>query len=149
MVTVTLTDFPIYDDSVSPASFIKQCRRLAELGGISADKIPGIMAARCRGLTLQLVESAGASGDVAALLTEAFGPGQPEAAAAQLSAVKRCSMSVLDYSLHIKRLVIEACPEFFDPAGGVKKICAPAYQAALYRHVLERIALLSHIRMLA
>ena len=40
----------------------------------------------------------------------------------------------MDYSLTIRKLVTEACPEFFDATGGVKKTCVPAHQAALYRH---------------
>ncbi|KAF0290326.1 hypothetical protein FJT64_011444 [Amphibalanus amphitrite] len=121
VVRVTLADFPVYDGSVPPNSFIRQCRRLAELGGIPADRLGSVMAARCRGLALQLVESAGEHGDLASLLTEAFGSGQPEAAATQLSAIEKGSMSALDYSLTVKRLVTEACPEFFDSNGGVKK----------------------------
>ena len=136
VVAVTLADFPVYDGSVPPDSFIRQCRRLAELGGISEDKLGGILTARCRGIALQLVECSGERGNVESLLTETFGPRQPEAAAAQLSAVVKGSMSVLDYSLNVRRLVTEACPEFFDAAKGVKKTCVPAYQAALYRHLL-------------
>ena len=136
VVLVTMADFPVYDGSVPPDSFLRQCRRLAELGGIPDDKLGAVLSARCRGLALQLVESVGSRGEVETLLKETFGPKQPEAAAAQLSAVVKGSMSVLDYSLHIQKLVAEACPEFFDATGVVKKTCAPSHQAALYRHFL-------------
>ena len=39
VVPVTLSDFPVYDGSVAPASFVRQCRRLAGLGGIPAEKL--------------------------------------------------------------------------------------------------------------
>ena len=136
VVLVTMADFPVCDGSVPPDSFLRRCRRLAELGGIPDDKLGAVLAARCRGLALQLVESAGSRGEVETLLKETFGPKQPEAAAAQLSAVVKGSMSVLDYSLHIQKLVVEACPEFFDATGVFKKRCAPSHQAALCRHFL-------------
>ena len=59
VVSVTLADFPVYDGSVSPEPFIRQCRRLAELGGIPEEKLGGILAARCRGLLLRPTPAGG------------------------------------------------------------------------------------------
>ena len=83
-IGVSLSDFPVFDGNGCPDTFIRQCRRVAALGGIDEAQLSAIMAARCRGLALQAVENGGNAADVAALLTSAFGPHQrPETAAAQ------------------------------------------------------------------
>ena len=137
-IGVSLNDFPVFDGVGCPESFIRQCGRVAALGGIKDDQLSAIMAARCRGLALQVIESSTESANVADLLKSAFAAQQqsPEAAAMQLSAIKKHSLSVAEYALQVKTLVKRACPELFDQTGSVKKICAPAYQAALYRHFL-------------
>lgn len=136
MLRVAVSDFPVYDGSVPPDDFIAQCRRLASLGGIPDDQLSAIMTVRCRGLALQVLEGAGDQTNVQELLKKAFGDGQPATAATQLSTAQKGGMPVLEYSLLIRRLVHNACPEFFDETDAVKKICVPAYQAALYRHFL-------------
>ena len=137
-IGVSLNDFPVFDGVGCPESFIRQCGRVAALGGVKDDQLSAIMAARCRGLALQVIESSTESAHVADLLKSAFAAQQqsPEAAAMQLSAIKKHSLSVAEYALQVKTLVKRACPELFDQTGSVKKICAPAYQAALYRHFL-------------
>ena len=140
-IGVSLNDFPVFDGVGCPESFIRQCARVAALGGIDDDQLSAIMAARCRGLALQVVESSTDSADVADLLKSAFAAQQrPEAAAMQLSVIKKGSMSVTEYALQVKTLVRKACPELFDQTGSAKKTCAPAYQAALYRHFLTGLA---------
>lgn len=140
-IGVSLNDFPVFDGVGCPESFIRQCTRVAALGGINDDQLSAIMAARCRGLALQVVESSTDSAEVADLLRSAFAAQQrPEAAAMQLGAIKKGSMSVMEYALQVKTLVRKACPELFDQTGSIKKTCAPAYQAALYRHLLTGLA---------
>ena len=136
MLRVAVSDFPVYDGSGPPDEFIVQCRRLATLGGIPGEQLSAIVTVRCRGLALQVLEGDGGQTDVLTLLQKTFGSKQPEAASAQLSTAQKGTMPVLDYSVFIRKLVHDACPEFFDESGNVKKICVPAYQAALYRHFL-------------
>lgn len=140
-ITVSVSDFPVYDGSSSPEGFVRQCKRLATLGGIPDATLSSILVARCRGLALQVVESAAASDDVEATLREAFGRSPPELAAEKLSCVRKGTMPVLEYSLLIQGLVKKACPEFFDGDEAVKKICVPAYSAALFRHFLVGLSL--------
>ena len=136
-VAVSLNDFPVFDGASSPESFIRQCRRVAALGGIDDAQLSAIMAARCRGLALQVIESSGEQTDVAGLLMSSFAPQQrQETAAMQLSAIKKGALPIMEYALQVRALVRDACPELFDQAGSVKKVCAPAHQAALYRHFL-------------
>lgn len=136
-LSISLSDFPVYDGKESPEEFLKQCRRISQLGNFSEDKLSSIIAARCRGLALQLVQSNDAGVDVAELLTSSFSSQRrPETAAAQLSVLKRGSLSVVEYALQVRSLVRQACPEFFDGSGSIKKICVPSHEAALYRHFL-------------
>lgn len=133
---VALADFPLFDGITPLEPFIHQCERLMVLGGITSSNLSSILAARCRGLAQQVVEGATPDADIAALLRSSFLSSTTATAAAQLSTAEKGTQSALEYSLQIKRLVHEACPEFFDAGGQVKKICAPSYQAALYRHFL-------------
>ena len=135
-IRVALADFPLFDGTAPLEPFIQQCQRLMALGGLATTQLSGVLAARCRGLALQVVEGADISADVTALLRESFAAATPATAAAQLSTARKGSQSAIQYSLLITRLVREACPEFFDRAGQVKKICVPAHQSALYRHFL-------------
>ena len=59
VIPVSLSDFPIYDGSSAPERFIQQCKRLAALGGILNDQLQTIIAARCRGLALEVIEADG------------------------------------------------------------------------------------------
>ena len=57
-----------------------------------------------------------------------------------------------EYSVTIRRLVREACPDFFGNNGQVKSICKPAYNATLYRHFVagleaHDITLLSRLKV--
>ena len=136
-VSVSLSDFPEYDGSSDPETFIKQCRRVATLGRIDDKQLATILAARCRGLALQAIETKRDQGDIIDVLEDTFGAKQrSQAAATQLSTFKKLGMPVSEYSVKIRALVTDACPEMFDSAGCLKKICVPAYEAALYRHVL-------------
>lgn len=136
-ISISLSDFPVYDGKECPEEFLKQCRRISKLGNISDEKLSSIIAARCRGMALQLVQSSEDGVDVAELLTSTFSSQRrPETAAAQLSALKRGSLSVVEYALLVRSLVRQACPEFFDESGCLKKICVPSHEAALYRHLL-------------
>ena len=54
-VKMSIADFPLYDGSVSPEDFLAQCSRLAGLGGISNDSLASIVAARCSGRALTVV----------------------------------------------------------------------------------------------
>ena len=135
VIKVALSDFPLFDGAASLDSFLSQCQRLAQLGGIAADHLPSIIAARCRGLAQQVVEGAAVGSDAEAVLRRAFSA-TPATAAAQLGSLKKGNMSVIEYSLEVKKLIRSACPEFFDNTGKVKSVCGVSYQAALYRHLL-------------
>ena len=136
MLRVAVSDFPVYDGSVPPDEFITRCRRLAALGGIPAEQLSAIITVQCRGLAFKALEGDHGQTDVPILLQKTFGDKQPGTAAVQLSTARKGSMSVLDYSVLIQQLVRDACPEFFDESGMVKKICVPSHQATLYRHFL-------------
>ena len=135
VIKVALSDFPLFDGTTSLDSFLSQCKRLSRLGNIKDDHLPTIISARCRGLAQQVVEGAAAGSDVTAVLRRAFSA-TSATAAAQLSSLKKGNMSVIEYSLEVKRLIRSACPEFFDSNGKVKSCCGISYQAALYRHLL-------------
>ena len=136
MVPVSLSDFPIFDGSSSLESFLQQCARLATLGGIDEVQLQTVIAARCRGLALNVVETDGDPGDVTSRLRAAFGGKCSELALSRLSAAVKGDTPILEYATLIKELVRDACPEFFDNTGKVKNICIPAHKAALYRHLL-------------
>ena len=135
MIRVALSDFPLFDGTTSLDLFLSQFQRLAQLGGFGVDHLPSIIAARCRGLAQQVVEGAAAGSDVEAVLRRAFSA-TSATAAAQLGSLKKGNMSVIEYSLEVKKLIRSACPEFFDSTGKVKSVCGVSYQAALYRHLL-------------
>ena len=136
VIRVALGDFPLFDGTTSLESFLQQCERLSQLGGIPAARLPDIIAARCRGLAQQVVEGLTSGTDLTTLLRQSFSQPSTTAAATRLSGLKRGDMSTLEYSLEVKKLVRSACPEFFDAKGKVKDCCGVSYQAALYRHLL-------------
>lgn len=139
-----MSDFPAYDGSSPPDEFIRQCSRLATLGQIADDQLCVIVAAKCRGRALAVVNGIEDGGEKLTLSTlqeqlrAHFGgtDRSVEQAAQSLSSLVKGSLSAQDYGLQIKRLVRQACPEFFDGTGQVKKTCVPSYSAALYRHFL-------------
>ena len=49
---VTVGDFPFYDGSSRPSDVLRQCRRLAKLGGLADEKLCEIVAARCKGIAV-------------------------------------------------------------------------------------------------
>ena len=136
VIRVSLSDFPIYDGSSAPDRFIQQCERLAALGGIADGQLQTVIAARCRGLALEIVEADGEVVDVTGRLRAAFGAKTSELAVSRLSSAAKGDAPVLEYATRIKELVRDACPEFYDASGKVKTICVPAHKAALYRHLL-------------
>ena len=131
---VAISDFPIYDGLTDPEAFLRQCNRLAVLGGIDEGQLAAIVAVRCRGLALQAVE-ANPGEDVCALLRRIFPSRTAASAATELSSLRKDG-PVLPYALRIQQLVREACPEFFDQSGAVKRTCASSHEAALFRHFL-------------
>lgn len=137
---VSLSDFPVFDGLTDPDGFIRQCERLAHLGGIGGEQLQNVITARCRGLALQVLETGGDQSDPAARLRAAFGSKRSELAVTQLSAAVKGDKPVLEYAMTIKDLVRGACPEFFDQNGNIKKTCVPAYQAALYRHFVTGLS---------
>ena len=145
-IPVSLSDFPVFDGSSSPEPFIQQCERLASLGDIASEQLQTIIAARCRGLALNVIEADGEQVDVTSRLRAAFGAKSSELALSRLSTAVKGDTPVLEYATFIKELVRDACSEFFDRTGKVKSICVPAHNAALYRHFL--IGLSSHEKIL-
>ena len=145
---VSVSDFPFYDGSTRPSDFMRQCRRLAKLGRVLDDKLCEIVAARCKGLALAVVNAIEDFNAPLSLekiqeaLTARFESGATTAqqAAEALSSLVKGSDTAADYSLKVQQLVRKACPEFFNDDGQVKKICAPAHGAALYRHFLIGIS---------
>ena len=143
-IGVSVSDFPGYDGSSSPEEFLRQCSRLAALGKITDDQLPVIVAARCRGRALAVVNGIEDCGEkltldtIKAQLCAHFGDADRsvEQATQDLSSLVKGALSAQDYGLKVKQLVRRACPEFFNEEGQVKKTCVPAYSAALYRHFL-------------
>ena len=143
-VSVSVSDFPTYDGSGPPKDFLRQCSRLAELGGLPDSKLGAIIAARCRGLALTVVNTIEETGGelsltaVTAQLRAHFGgaSGSVEQASQGLATLAKGHLSAQSYALNVRQLVREACPEMFGEDGQVKKICVPSYNAALYRHFL-------------
>ena len=95
-VRVSPTDFPEYDGSDDPETFIKQCRRVATLGRIDDEQLATILVTRCRGLALQAIESRRDQvGDITDVLKDTFGVKQrSQTAAARLSTFKKLGMPV-------------------------------------------------------
>ena len=147
-IEVSVSDFPGYDGSSSPEEFLRQCSRLAALGKITDDQLPVIVAARCRGRALAVVNGIEDCGEKLTLdtiktqLCAHFGDADRsvEQATQNLSSLVKGALSAQDYGLKVKQLVRRACPEFFNEEGQVKKTCVPAYSAALYRHFLIGLA---------
>ena len=54
---VSVSDFPVFDGSSRPVDFLRQCRRLAKLGEIPDEKLCAIIAARCKGVALELINA--------------------------------------------------------------------------------------------
>ena len=140
VIRVSLSDFPIFDGSSAPERFIQQCERLAALGGISNEELQTIIAARCRGLALEIVEADGETADATGRLRAAFSAQSSELALSRLSAAVKGPTPALEYATLIKELVRGACPEFYDSVGRVKTICVRAHKAALYRHFLAGLS---------
>ena len=143
-LSVAISDFPTYDGSQPPDDFLRQCTRLAELGGHSDETVAKIIAARCRGRALTVVngiEDNGGMLDLTAIKTSLvshFGGATKSTgqAAQALAALTKGGRSTQEYALAVRRLVRQACPEFFAEDGQLKKICVPSYNATLYRHFL-------------
>ena len=142
-LSVAVSDFPTYDGSQPPGDFLRQCTRLADLGGHKKDIAP-IIAARCRGRALSVVNSIEDDGKdldltaIKASLESHFGGAARSTgqAAQALAALTKGGRSTQEYALAVRRLVRQACPDFFGDDGQLKKICVPSYNAALYRHFL-------------
>lgn len=156
---VAIADFPTYDGSVSPEDFLTQCRRLAHLGGISGDSLAPIVAARCMGDALSVVNDMEGQhgrltlGQITDTLTAHFSiRPTAEQAAIQLSHLVKGNMKAREYGQQVRRLVQRACPEFFQKNGQLKRTSASAHSAALYRHFLvglnqDETALLSRMKV--
>ena len=144
MVNVSVSDFPSYDGSGPPEDFLRQCARLAALGCVPDDKLGAIIAARCHGRALTVVNSIEDGGGVLSVMTVTsqlqahFGgaSGSVERASQSLATLSKGHLSAQDYGMKVRQLVRQACPELFGEDGQVKKICVPSYNAALYRHFL-------------
>ncbi|KAF0302154.1 hypothetical protein FJT64_025765 [Amphibalanus amphitrite] len=127
---------------------MRQCRRLAKLGGVTDDKLCEIVAARCKGLALEVVNAIEdfdgplSLDKIQKALTARFEGGATTAqqAAEALSSLVKGADTAADYGLKVQQLVRKACPEFFGDDGQVKKICVPAHGVALYRHFLIGIS---------
>ena len=100
VVPVSLSDFPIFDGSSSLESFLQQCTRLATLGGIDEVQLQTVIAARCRGLALNVVETDSDQGDVMSRLRAAFGGKCSELALSRLSAAVKGDTPALEYLRH-------------------------------------------------
>ena len=143
-VSVTMGDFPAYDGTGPPEDFFRQCTRLATLGGLPDAQLGAIIAAKCQGRALAVVNGIEDAGEELSLLsvktklTAHFGgaSGSVEQASQGLASLTKGHLSAQSYGLKVQQLVRHACPELFDDKGLVKKICVPSYNAALYRHFL-------------
>ena len=155
---VGVADFPLYDGSVSPEDFLTQCSRLAVLGGISSDLLASIVAARCTGRALSVVNELEqrlgrlSMAQLTTSLTSHFSA-QPTAvqAAMQLSRLIKGRMKAREYGQQVRLLVRRACPELFSKDGTVKHTSMSAYNATLFRHFLvglstEEAALISRLK---
>ncbi|KAF0306555.1 Protein PELPK1 [Amphibalanus amphitrite] len=155
---VGIADFPLYDGSVSPEDFLAQCSRLAGLGNISSDSLASIVAARCSGRALTVVNELEqrlgrpSMAQLSTSLTSHFSA-QPTAAQAamQLSRLVKGRMKAREFGQQVRLLIRRACPEFFTKDGTVKSTSVPAYNAALFRHLLvglsaEEATLISRLK---
>ena len=145
---VTVCVFPFYDGSSRPSDFLRQCSRLAKLGGLPDEKLCEIIAARCKGIALEVINAIEDCKGPLSLekIREEFtarfesGAATAQQAAQALSTLSKGSDTAAEYGLKAQQLVRKACPEFFDDNNQVKKICVPAHAAALYRHFLIGIS---------
>ena len=156
---VAVSDFPYFNGLTSADDFLAQCKRLGDLGSLSPNSLGKVTAARCTGEALKFVNELECSGveitfaSVSEALQKQFST-KPTAdqAAVLLSRLKKGSLSAQEYGRKVKTLVRNACAEFFASDGQLKKICVPAYEAALYRHFLvglspDETALLSRMKV--
>ena len=128
-------DFPCYDGSSPPEDFLRQCRRLAALGGVPEARLCCIIASKCQGADLEAVdtrEDTRGELDLSAIQAELkaqFGGGRDsvEQAAQALATLVKGTLSAQEYGLKIKRLVRLSCPDFLGEYGRAKKISVPAY----------------------
>ena len=147
-LSVSVSDFPTYDGAGSPEDFVRQCSRLATLGNLPDSQLGAIVAARCQGRALSVVngiEEAGTELSLTTVTTQLrahFGgaTGSVEQATQSLATLSKGHLSAQSYGLKVKQLVRRACPEFFGEDGQVKKVCVPSYNAALYRHFLAGLS---------
>lgn len=155
---VGITDFPLFDGSSSPEDFLMQCTRLAGLGGLSEDSLAAVIAARCTGCALSVVnelEQRLGRLSVSQLQTSLISrfSAQPTAAqeAIQLSRLAKGRTQAREYGQQVRTLLRRACPEFLSKDGTVKNTSMAAYNAALFRHFLvglsiEEAALISRLK---
>ena len=157
---VSLADFPTYDGVSSPEDFIAQCRRLGQLGGFSEERLGQIVAARCSGEALRVVNEleslcngnltlTAVSDELSAHFSTHC---RAEQAAIQLTRIRKGEERARQYGMTVRRLVRLACPHFFNDNGQIKSICKPSYDAALYRHFVAgldeaEVTLLSRLKV--
>ena len=140
-LVVAVSDFPCFDGSTSAEDFLAQCKRLGDLGSVAETNLGKVVAARCTGRALQVVNQLDSKELTFTAVSEALTANfssHPTAdqAAVLLSRLSKGSLSAREYGQRVKTLVRHACPEFFSEDGLVKKICVPSHDAALYRHFL-------------
>ena len=106
--------------ALSPEDFLAQCSRLAAFGRISNDSLASIVAARCSGRALTVVnelEQRLGRLFLAQLTTSLTShlSAQPTAAQAamQLSRLLKGRMKAREFGQQVRLLVRRACPEFF------------------------------------
>ena len=139
---VSLSDFPTFEGFSRPDDFITQCKRIGELGGFDQDQLGKIVAARCSGDALRVInetESLNGGLTFAALCVELVAhfseQCSTEQAAMKLSRIRKQPQErAREYGMTVRRLVRQACPDFFGVSGQIKNICKPEYNAAMYRH---------------
>ena len=127
VLNIAVSDFPSYDGSTSPEDFLVQCHRLAGLGGIADESLASIIAARCIGRALAVVnelEDRQGGASVAeiteTLLSHFSSRPTPEQAAVQLARLVKGGQTAQEYGQKVGLLVKQACPEFFTGDGHVK-----------------------------
>ena len=116
-------------------------KRLCDLGSVAETNLGKVVAARCTGRALQVVNQLDSKELTFTAVSEALTANftshpTAEQAAVLLSRLSKGSLSAREYGQRVKTLVRHACPEFFSEDGLVKKICVPSHDAALYRHFL-------------
>ena len=155
-----MADFPTYDGLSRPDDFIAQCRRLGDLGGFNQDQLGKIVATRCSGEALRVInETESLNGGLTfktlceELMAYFSDQSSTTQAAMKLSRLRKHPQErAREYGVTVRRLIRQACPGFFGPNGQVKNICKPSYNAALYRHFVagldeSDITLLSRLKV--